>query len=193
MKYCLITDRTRFKQSLSEVAMQAEVAGIDYFQLREKDLHGRDLLLLAKSLRAILRKTRLIVNGSLDVALACGADGVHLQKQNVPVSAVREAFPDLEIGYSAHSLQEMTTAANSGASYVFISPIFDPISKESVSPALGPRLGALWASSVNIPVFALGGISKENQSEIANGNFAGIAGISFFIREGIFSAEGLEA
>src|SRR5262245_49669266 len=122
--YYLITDRNLYRCSLEEVAEHAEEAGISYFQLREKDLLSSDLLDLAKKVRLRLIQTNFIVNGRVDVALAAGADGVHLQAGNVPIHAVRKAAPHLMIGYSAHSHQDMKSAEAEGADYLLLSPVF---------------------------------------------------------------------
>ena len=154
-QYCLISDRSLYDQPLQEVADEAEKAGVDYFLLREKDLSPQELLLLAQELRILLHHTRLIINGQLDVALVCKADGVHLQKDNIPVAAVRAKYHDLKIGYSAHSFEEMKQAEGEGADYVFISPIFEPLSKESSIPPHGLSRLSAWTGRMEIPVLAL--------------------------------------
>ena len=189
--YCLITDRRQYRQPLHEVAELAEEAGVDYFQLREKDLQPSELLQIARHLRPFLSRTRLIVNGHLDVAIAAGADGVHLQKENLPVSAVRKKFPGLLIGYSAHSREELWTAEQSGASYVFLSPVFPPRSKDSAVPPLGCKTVASWIDGVKIPVLGLGGIHRSNMEDLRKTGCSGAAGISLFIVDGQFSSNGM--
>jgi thiamine-phosphate pyrophosphorylase len=185
--YCLITDRAQYRQPLHEVAELAEEAGIDYFQLRQKDLQPAELLQLARHVRPRLTRTRLIVNGQLDVAIAADADGVHLQKANIPVSAVRERFPDLIIGYSAHSREELREAEKSGATYIFLSPVFQTRSKESFLPPLGLETFCAWIQDIRTPVFALGGIDGSNVRDLFQAGCAGAAGISFFLDNGKFS------
>jgi thiamine-phosphate pyrophosphorylase len=191
MKYCLITDRKLYHESLVETAAAAEASNVDYFQLREKDLSIRDLLALAKSIRPQLKKTLFIVNGSLEVALASAADGVHLQKENIPVGAVRSRFPHLKIGYSAHSLDEISAAEQQGASYVFISPVYRPFSKTSSETPIGEDVAAKWSRSAEIPVFALGGISGERLATLKSAGVGAVAGISLFIHDGRFTNEGM--
>src|SRR5688572_30705027 len=94
-QYHMITDRGHSLQSLAELSKDAEKAGVQYFQLRAKDLNPRELLILAKETRPQLQSTKFVINGSLDVALVAKADGVHLQKGNIPVHAVRKNYPDL--------------------------------------------------------------------------------------------------
>ena len=189
--YCLITERSAYRQPLHEVARQAEKARVDYFQLREKDLTPAELLEIAQHVRSMLVHTKLIVNGQLDVAIASGADGVHLQKDNLPVAAVRRTFPKLQIGYSAHSREEMEQAQNDGADYVFISPVFVPQSKPSSVSPLGTETISKWIAGMRIPVFGLGGITAENISALAACGCAGAAAISLFIEKGYFSSKGM--
>jgi len=191
MKYYLISDRRLYKQALPEIARQAEAAGLDFFQLREKDLPVRELLSIAKNIRSVLNRTKFIVNGSLEVALASDADGVHLQSQNIPVETVRLKYRTLIIGYSAHNYEEMKDAADQGASYLFISPVFQLKSKNLEAAPLGTMIVSSWANSMKVPVFALGGITDANQNELIEAGCRNIAGISLFIQDGMFTAKGL--
>jgi thiamine-phosphate pyrophosphorylase len=190
-QYCLITDRTKYDQPLKKIAAEAEKAGVDYFQLREKDLSPRELFSLAQEIRPVLCRTRMIINGCLEVALACKADGVHLQKDNIPVASVRSKYKDLRIGYSAHSFEEMKEVQSQGADYVFISPIFEPISKTSNLQAHGLSALRVWTRKMGIPVFALGGVSAKNLSQLKEAGCAGAAGISLFMQDGIFTTSGM--
>ena len=190
-QYCLITHHDCYRQTLHEVAELAEEAGVDYFQLREKDLEPGELLQLARHLRAMLSRTKFIVNGHLDVAIAADADGVHLQKDNVPISAVRKRFPHLLIGYSAHSAEELKAAEDAGADYAFLSPVFAGGSKTSPLPPLGIARFMEWTCERKIPVFALGGITHEAVPQLAASGCAGIAGISFFVEKGYFDPKGM--
>lgn len=171
--------------------MEAEKAEVDYFLLREKDLSPRELLSLAQELRPLFQRTRMLIHGHLEVALACHADGVHLQKNNIPVQAVRLKYKNLSIGYSAHSLEEMKMAEREGADYVFISPIFRPISKNSNLQPHGLSTLTEWTEQMAIPVFALGGISHQNVAELENTGCSGAAGISLFVQNGRFTSSGM--
>jgi thiamine-phosphate pyrophosphorylase len=188
-QYYLITDRNLYHQSLEEVAVRADEAGISYFQLREKDLSDVELLNLSKRIRARLKRPKFIVHGRIDIAVAADADGVHLQKNNIPVSVVRAAFPHLLIGYSAHSLEEMKFAEASGADYVFLSPVFSPRSKESFRNPLGIDTLNAWCPEIQIPVFALGGISADNLPAIRRSGCYGAAAISLYVANGEFTSE----
>ena len=175
-----------------EAAFEAEKSGVDYFQLREKDLPDGQLLDMAKEIRAVLQRTHFIVNGSLAIALSSHADGVHLQKDNLSIEVVRSRFGGLKIGYSAHSLEDMLDAQAQGADYVFISPVFEPASKASALPPIGSSALAEWVDQIKIPVFALGGISVQNLQSVQDAGCDGAAGISLFVKEGKFAFPGME-
>ncbi len=190
-QYHLITDHNQYKQPLHEAARLAELSGVGYFQLREKEIGKRELLELGKHIRPALQHTKFVVNGHLDVALACQADGLHLQAGNIPVAVVRKNFPHLLIGYSAHSREEILEAESAGADYVLVSPVFPPLSKKGNLPPLGIEKLNEWAAAVRIPVFALGGITAGNLHKIAETGCYGAAGITLFLSDGQFSASGM--
>src|SRR5262249_11118636 len=179
--YHWISDRKLAQRSPASLAAEAEERGITYFQLREKDLSQRELLLAAHSVRKVLKRTRMIVNGNLAIALLAGADGVHLQSDGVPVAAVREQFPEWIIGYSAHSREELMAAGKDGADYVFVSPVFQPRSKPATLPALGIERLSQWVADSPVPVIALGGITRENLEQIKASGSSGAAAISLFL------------
>ena len=95
------------------------------------------------------------------------------------------------IGYSAHSREEILEAESPGADYVFLGPIFPPISKYASLPPIGVEKLKEWSSLDHIPVFALGGITASNLSEIAQTGCYCVAGISLFLRDGQFTTAGM--
>jgi thiamine-phosphate pyrophosphorylase len=170
--------RTLSGLSLPEWAAAVAAAGVPAVQLREKDLPDGACLALGRMLRAAVRPpAALWVNGRVDVALACGADGVHLPSDGVPVRAVRERWPSrLLVGRAAHDLAEVAAAAADGADYVTFGPVFASPGKGS-----GVGLAALArASAVGIPVVALGGVGIAQLREVAAAGAAGAAGIRLF-------------
>jgi thiamine-phosphate pyrophosphorylase len=189
--YHLITDHKQYKQPLHEAARLAEMHHVTHFQLREKEMAKAELLELARHIRPALEHTRFIVNGHLDVALASEADGVHLQAGNIPISVVRQKYPDLLIGYSAHTREEILQAEASGADYVLLGPVYAPLSKSGNISPLGLETFCEWIAGTKIPVFALGGLDASNLRTIEFSGCCGAAGISLFIRDGHFTASGM--
>lgn len=155
--------------------------GIDAVQIREKDLDDLALVEIARRARAILPdSTRLLVNGRLDVALAAGADGVHLPADGPPAAALRNRFgPDFLLGVSTHRVEEVERALRDGADYVVFGPVYATPAKERYGPPAG-LAGLARAAAVGIPVVALGGITLERLGEVASAGAAGVAGIRLF-------------
>lgn len=175
----LITDRHHTGgRPLLEVLSRAFEAGVRAVQIREKDLGGRELLSLASSIRSSIPGARLFVNDRVDVALAASADGVHLGQQGIPVRAVRERFRDILIGASTHSLDEALRAEEEGADFVTFGPVFYTPSKAPYGPPLGVERLKKVTERVGIPVFAIGGIKRENVKEVIDAGAHGVALIS---------------
>jgi thiamine-phosphate pyrophosphorylase len=177
----LLTDR-RLAPDLP-VRAGAALAGLPpgtaAIHLREKDLGGRDLLALARALRAVCRDLGqlLLVNDRLDVAVAAGADGVHLPAAGVPPSDARRLLPPPAlVGVSCHSAADVARARDAGASYAFLSPIFDTPSKRAYGPPLG--VGALReAAGLGLPLVALGGVGPDNAASLVAAGARGVAAI----------------
>lgn len=199
---CYVTDRRSLPLSTSGDAHnllfasveRAAAAGVDWIQLREKDFSGKEWeQLVHESLRRISRvgaATRLFVNDRLDVALACGAGGVHLSENGIPVSeacrlrdeffASRSGKRDFLVGVSCHSLGASLGAARAGADYIYFSPIFTTPSKANYGPPQGLERLATICRAVEIPVIAIGGISTENAESCLQSGAAGVAAIRLF-------------
>jgi len=181
----LITDRRQTAgRTLPSVVRAALEGGVKAVQLREKDLSGRELFVLAKELRAITKEfgARLLINDRPDIALAVAADGVHIGANSLPVSEVRRLLgPGYLIGYSAHSAAEALQAAADGASFVTFSPVYFTPSKAAYGAPVGVEKLAEAAEKLKIPLFALGGIKLENISEVMAAGASGIALISAII------------
>jgi thiamine-phosphate pyrophosphorylase len=170
---CYITDR--------QLKGLPNTLPTDWIQIRDKQLQARDLLDLTR--RAMTAASTVIVNTRMDVALAAGAAGLHLPADAPPTSKFRViAPPAFLIGKSCHTLDEVGTAEQEGADYVFFAPIFAPLSKTSPLPPRGLDALAQAARAVKIPVIALGGITRENISDCIKAGAAGIAAISLFER-----------
>ena len=191
---CYVTDRRGLtvdsvvaKTTLLGKIEQAAKANVDWIQLREKDLAGRELAeLAAAALQRMGGGSRLLINDRLDVAVATGAAGVHLGDRSLPVGEVKhlvkERYPGREflIGASTHSVEAAKEAEAGGADYVIFGPVFATPSKASFGAPQGlPKLRAV-CERVKIPVLAIGGISTENASECLKAGASGIAAIRLF-------------
>jgi len=176
----LITDRRLCQRlSLEEAVARAVAGGVNVVQLREKDLAAAQLVPLADRLQAMTEgKALLIVNGRLDVALLCAADGVHLPERGPSVAATRRLAGDgFIIGRSVHSVEEAVKAQEEGADYVQVGAIFPTRSHPGPPPA-GPTLLKSVAVRVTIPIVAVGGITADNVGQVMRAGASGAAVIS---------------
>lgn len=167
----LITDRHALApgRRLSAVVRAACAAGVRAVQLREKDLTARELFLLAGQLREITRDfgTRLLINDRIDVALAVGADGIHLGGHSLPVAAARRLLgPDRLLGVSTHHLDEILVAHRDGADFVTFGPVFATPSKAAYGAPQGLDALRRVCAASSLPVFALGGIDSRNLPQV---------------------------
>src|SRR6476646_6418376 len=179
-----ITDR-RLLARITECA----AAGIEYVQLREKDLEARALEEMALKAMGVLggSQTRLLINSRTDVALACGAHGVHLPANDLSASEVRSIFAragrsDPVIGGSTHSAAEVASAEAHGASFAVFGPVFEKsgsANREGLEQLRG-ICHRTEAAQPPMPVWALGGITLENAGQCAAAGAAGIAAIRLF-------------
>lgn len=154
--------------------------GVDYIQIREKDLSARDLIDLTRKAVAIAggSNTCILVNSRADVAMAAGANGVHLPADSVPADKLRTILPlDFVIACSCHKVEEALRAQREGVDFIVYGPVFQTFGK---GPAVGLEALRKVANSVRIPVFALGGVNRENSRLCYAAGAQGFAGISFF-------------
>lgn len=178
----LITDRHQTGgRPLLDVVHAALVGGVRLIQLREKDLCSADLYRLALEVCDLTRSygARLLINDRLDIALASGADGVHLGVGSLPVDVARRLLgPHMVIGYSAHGLAEVQQAQADGADFVTFGPVYATPSKAGYGEPCGVTQLAEAARILKIPVFALGGIKTANSAAVMATGASGIAVIS---------------
>lgn len=199
---CYVTDRRSLPLATSSDAIpmllhtivSVAAAGVDWIQLREKDLCGAESLELARSaiegIRSRASSARIIVNDRVDVALASGAGGVHLSENGFSVSDARRLTDrfaedsgkslDFLIGVSCHSLGSALGAARDGADYIYFSPIFHTPSKAFYGPPQGVERLRQICQAVQIPVIAIGGINLENIASCYAAGAAGVAAIRLF-------------
>jgi len=208
-----ITDRTQLpgdetarRRALLEKIGEAARAGVDFVQLREKDLSTRDLEELAREAGRLLsdlriedgeRRTRLLINSRTDVAFAAGADGVHLRGVDVSPSTVRFVWAEAAdraaalasgragrescrplVAVSCHNAADVCRAESEGADFVVLAPIFGKRDAPNATPA---GLAALReACRAEIPVLALGAVTLQNAEACREAGAAGVAGIRLF-------------
>jgi len=199
-KLYLITDRKLIadRYSLIAAVRQALKGGVKAIQLREKDLDTRELLKLAYKMREVTAKydARLFINDRFDIALAAGADGVHLTQNSIPADVVRKVVHASHvtrhtsrflIGVSTHSLKEAREAERAGADFITLGPIYRTPSKLKYGKPLGLDKLVEISRKVRIPVFALGGIKSHRVKEAKKAGAYGVAMISE-----IFGAEDIK-
>ena len=191
---CYISNRRQFpgnqqdqvRQLLAKIE-ECIAAGVDYIQLREKDLSLRALESLAEAAARLFpagSAAKLLINSRVDIALACGAHGVHLPADDLSASEARAlmarggcARPI--IGASVHSLQELSSAESHGADFALFAPVFEKEGK-TVNGGLRKLAEACSKPNRDMPVLALGGITLENARECMQAGANGIAAIRLF-------------
>ena len=175
---CLVTDRRASRAPLPDAVAAAVAEGVDWVQLREKDLDGAALLALGEEVAAAARRARpsvrVLVNRRCDVALAAALDGVHLGFDALPPAAARRLLgPERLVGASTHAAGELDDGARDELSYAQLAPIFPPFSKPASGPPLG--LAALReASGSTLPLLAQGGIDASNAADCIRAGAAGV-------------------
>jgi thiamine-phosphate pyrophosphorylase len=199
-----ITDRAAFgrdesarRHRLLEKIREAAQAGVDYIQLREKDLSARELESLAHEAMRVVReagkqspsaqRTSLLINSRSDVAEAVGADGVHLRSDDISPQEVRQTWnrgagalarQSALIGVSCHSPSDVAQAAANGANFAVFAPVFEKQNADDARPAGLIQLAE--ACHAKIPVLALGGITMQNARSCFEAGASGIAAIRLF-------------
>jgi len=157
-------------------------ASADFIQVREPAVTTRELATRVRQLVAA-SGPRILVNDRADVAVACGAAGVHLRDGSVSPAVLRRIAPlGFVITVACHDEAAILRAAEGGADYAILAPVFAPLSKPSGSPPLGLDALRRIAGRSRIPVIALGGITTENTAACIRAGAAGVAGITLFQR-----------
>jgi thiamine-phosphate pyrophosphorylase len=170
-RYC-ITDSV-------DVAARAARDGVEMIQIRAKELSARELSNLVRAVGRVAERTRILVNTRTDVALACGAHGVHLPSGSMAPDTIRRIAPaGFLVGVSCHAIEELLAAKREGADFAVYGPVFPSVTK-SLTP-MGLDAFRRAVAAVQLPVYALGGVTRENAAACLAAGAAGIAGISLF-------------
>jgi len=190
-RFYLITDRKLIPnpQFLIPAVARALKGGVKAVQLREKDLNTRELLKLAYKMRTLTDKykAKLFINDRFDIALAVGADGVHLAQNSIPVHAVRKALHTSRIthhasrfliGVSTHSLKEAKEAEKGGADFITLGPLYTTPSKRKYGKPVGLDTLRTVSGRIKIPIFAIGGIKGDKINDVMEQGAYGAAMIS---------------
>jgi thiamine-phosphate pyrophosphorylase len=203
---CYITDRSQFpgsesvrrKRLLQKIA-EAARAGVDYIQLREKDLPARELELLAREAMRVLLETRasrlaprLLINSRTDVALAAGAHGVHLRSDDISPREIRSLWARASrnqkratrnpiLSVSCHTVEEVARAAAARADFALFGPVFE----KQGARILGGLDLLRRACRQRVPVLALGGVTLANAHSCLDAGATGIAAIRLFQQDDI--------
>ena len=199
---CYVTDRHALslehpadaREVLVRKVEAAAAAGVDWVQIREKDLSGKECASLSREgLRRAAKPStnraspmRIIVNDRIDVALSERAGGVHLGESSLPVAEARRLVNlrgqgvDFLVGVSCHSQEAAKSAEDGGADYIFFGPVFTTPSKAAYGAPQGLARLAEVCRSVSLPVLAIGGIALENATSCLAAGAAGIAAIRLF-------------
>ena len=189
---CYVTDRKALGSrgpgvgvGLIESIRDARKAGVDWVQLREKDMGAREFLALTREAVAVAGTTKIIVNDRLDVAVTAGASGVHLGESIPAADVVRwcragNVQEGFLVGVSCHSLEDVRRAEAEGADYIFFGPVFDTPAKRKFGAPQGLERVAEVCLGRRVPVIAIGGVNEENACDCIRAGAAGIAAIRLF-------------
>lgn len=176
-----VTDRHWLKdETLENQVKKALQGGATFLQLREKSLDDDIFLAEAKEIQKLCKKYQVpfVINDNVDIALAIDADGVHVGQSDMEALDVRKRLgPDKIIGVSAQNVQQALLAQKHGADYLGVGAVFPTGSKDDAEDVSFETLKAI-CQAVDIPVIAIGGITKENVSELKGSGICGIAVIS---------------
>jgi len=187
--YAIIDSRVLGKRSHLEVAEQLIRGGAKAIQLRQKLDNKSELLAIARKLKDLCSKhgVLFIVNDYMDIALAAGADGLHLGQRDLPLATARRLLPmDMILGESVNTVEQAKAAEAGGADYIAVGSMYPTESKEKAI-VVGPERLRQVRGAVNVPLVAIGGINKDNAGEVAAAGADGVAVIS-----AVLGVEGVE-
>lgn len=180
----LVTEESVPLNTLLNIIQKAVAGGVDIVQLREKFSDGKLFYEKALAVKQVLHKMRvpLIINDRVDIALAIGADGVHLGQSDLPLPAVKKIIPEsMIVGISAANLEEALEAERNGADYIGVGALFSTASKQDAEVLPEGMLDKI-CQQVTIPVIAIGGITAERMITLSNIRISGVAVVSAIMK-----------
>ncbi|MGQ1890523.1 thiamine phosphate synthase [Thermophagus sp. OGC60D27] len=179
--YVILTKPMLPHTTIAEICVQNQVAML---QLREKEMSDRELLKIARDLRAITRgtTTSLVINDRPDIALLCQADYLHLGQDDLPVSEARKIVGPMKIGLSTHSLEQARQALAQEPDYIGFGPIFPTNAKAKPDPPVGTNQLEQVLAISDVPVVAIGGIFPENIGQVIAAGAQNIAMVRHFMQ-----------
>ncbi len=182
LRLYLVTDQQALRgRSLTDVVQQAVQGGVTCVQLREKTASTRDFVALALALQALLKPlgVPLVINDRIDVALACGAQGVHLGQSDMPVALARQLLPpEVFIGLSVENLDDVRRAAGQPVDHLGVSPVFATPTKTDTAPPWGLSGLQQVRGMTDLPLVAIGGIHLGNVAAVLQAGADGLAVVS---------------
>lgn len=185
-----VTDRTWVgKQTLMEQVKDSLEGGITFLQLREKGMKEEELLAEAKEMKRLAAAygVPFVVNDNVDIAIACGADGVHVGQSDMEAGLARKKLgPDKIIGVTCRCVKDAVKAEKAGADYLGVGAVFASSTKQTASVIAREELEAI-CKAVSIPVVAIGGIKEENLMTLKGSGVSGAAIVS-----GIYGQEDIK-
>ena len=178
----LVTDRHQTNgRSLVPLLQRVLTAAAPAVQLRERDLSARELVTLAREVQAVTasRRSHLLINDRIDVALALEGVGVNLRSNSLPVSVARQLLGARRLlGTSVHAVEEAVQAESQGADYVILGPIYETPSKQMFGPPLGIHTLEKACRLVRIPIVGIGGVTAARACEMRRAGAFGVAVIT---------------
>ncbi len=177
--YYFITDSTLSQAGNSSDVRKALAAGVSVVQYRDKKNDTRTMVEEALKLRKICRGVTLLINDRIDVALAAGADGVHIGQGDAQYKIARRLLGEKSIiGLTAHNVKEAKVAEALGADYIGVSPVFATSTKKDAGVPVGVEMVRSIRKHISIPIVAIGGIKLSNAKEVIGAGADAVCAIS---------------
>jgi thiamine-phosphate pyrophosphorylase len=178
----LVTDRHQTNgRPLVPLLQRVLTAGVPAIQLRERDLSAKELVTLAREVQAVMasRRSQLLINDRIDVALALEGVGVHLRNNSLPVSVARQLLGAQRLlGISVHAVEEAVQVESQGVDYIVLGPIYETPTKQMFGPPLGIQTLEKACRLVRIPIIGIGGVTAARVREMRCAGAFGVAVIT---------------